>query len=263
MDQMLIAYLILAGITIFVFIIFILKIAGQDILFSLFRYFQPRGAEIFIVNPDRQISRFYKTSKDGYFRINGFIYITNPNKLMGLTEEMKRDVKLKMSLGYARLQKGIDKLEQQRQIIANQLKAIEKNEELLNDPQIIITLDNYKVQLQELNNRIELLKSRQQQREQAFYLNRRPAYFYIDGDPVPKDFYEWLTEIDNQALENIIVRAQTRDPRAVANLEQSIVWIKRFILFVLIVSVIGAILTFKNGAFLDQIGQKIGVAFKL
>lgn len=237
--------------------IFILKIAGQDIIFAIFRYFAPRGSEVFIINPNRHISRYYRVAKDGVFNIDGKMYVTNPNKLLGLSDDMKREVKLSMSMGYRRLQKGIDKLENQKAIILKQIASCET------DPRYLHYLDNLKMQLADLDNKIELLRSKQEKREQQYYYQRRGVYIYIEGDPVPKDLHEWFTEMDSVQLENIIVRAQTKDPKVAADIEKTLTWLKKFIIMALIAAALAAIIAFKNSSHLEQIGQSIGVRFQI
>jgi len=257
MDKLLIAYSILGGFTLLGFLIFIIKVAGKDILFSIYRRFRPLGNEVFIVNPNRQISRYYAKAKDGVFRIDDKIYITNPNKLLTLTDEMKRDISEKLSLARKRLQKNIDKMELKKKIIIKQIESIE------NEPKYLSLLDGYKIQLTELDNRIELLKSKLKQRQQRYFMEMRGAYFYVEGDPVPKDFYEFYTEMDSVQIENVIVRAQTKDPKMTTNIEASLIFIKRFLIFALIGSAVAGFFAFQNHSYIQQLAQNMGVTLSL
>jgi len=36
----------------------------------------------------------------------------------------------------------------------------------------------------------------------------RPAFFFLEGDPIPKDFNEYYSGVDSQIIDNIVNRAQ-------------------------------------------------------
>jgi len=257
MEQLTLIYLILGGFSLFTLMIFIFVVAGRDMFFAFFRKFTRKYNDVFIVNPNKQLSHYYKKSKDGVFKIDGKMYITNPNKLLGLTDQMISEVQKSLSLGRKKLQKNIDKLSAKKELIIKQARA------LSDIPENVRTLNDLNMAMTELDNRIELLKSKLKDQDQGYWYNKRGAYFYIENDPVPKDFFELYTEMDSVQLENVIIRAQTKDPKSMGDIEKNILWIKRFVMFALIAGAIGAFFAFKNGSMLDQMGDKIGVAFKI
>lgn len=256
MEAIILAYLILGIISILALLIFIIKIAGQDILFALYRYFQPRGCDIFITNSNRHIDRYYQVAKEGTFRIDNQTYLTNPNKLEGLSDEMKREVQDKLSLKKKHLEKNITRWKEKKDILIKKIKSIE------NKPENIPLLDSYNLQLTHINESIDTLKSKLKSREQSYFIQRRACYLYIEGDPVPKDLWEWRTEIDTVQLDNIILRAQTKDPKGPDMLRGDIVFIKKFIIFACIGIAVAIFMSIKNGSYIQQIGTHLGVAFK-
>lgn len=257
MEQIVLIYLLIGGMSIFMMVAFILVIAGKDILFALFRRFTTKYNDVFVVNPNKQISHYYKKSKDGIFRVDGKIYITNPHKLLGLGDRMINEIRESMSLNKRKLQHRIDKLDFKADIIKKQIKSladIPENSKLINE---------HSLQLTEINNSIELLKSKLIKREQNYWLDHRGAYFYIENDPVPKDFFELYTEMDSVQLENVIIRAQTKDPKGMADLDSQITWIKRFTMFALIAAAVAAFFAFKSNSMLTQLGDHLGVTFTI
>lgn len=256
-NAMTLSYLILGIISIIAFLIFILKIAGQDMMFALYRYFNPRGCDIFITNSNRHVDRYYKEAKDGTFKIKGNTYITNPHKLEGLGDEMKKEVKDKLSIKYNRLKNNIQKFENKKEIVLKKIRSLEEKE--ANIP----ILDNLNLQLNTIQENIDTFKSKLKEREQAYYMQRRACYFYIECDPVPKDFWEWRTDIDTVQLDNIILRAQTKDPKGVDLIGKDVLFIKKFVLICLGGICILAFLLLKNGTYIQQVGQHLGVVFRL
>jgi len=255
MNQMQMAYLILGIFSCFTLGIVILVIAGRDMIYAFFRRFTVKWNDVFIVNPNKQISHYYKKSVDGVFKIDNKMYITNPDKLLSMSDNMVREVQQSMSTGLKLLKDNIKRKERKVEIIMKQIKSLK------NEPDMVPLIDQYKLQITELEGKIELLKSRLTEKENNYWFNKRGAYFYIEGDPVPKDFFSFYTEMDSVQLENVIMRAQTKDPKNLAGIEKSILWIKRFVMFALIAAAVCAFFALKNNSMLQDIGKSLGVAF--
>ena len=261
MDPMTMAYTILAGVTWIALSIVVLKIAGADMMFALYRHFDQQGNDVFIANPNRRLARHWARAKDGVFTINGRKYITNPNKLLGLSDDMIKEVKEALSTTRKRIENRLATFKLDQTIFVTQINAIAGKDKPTQADSL--ALDNLKLQLVEKQNSIALLESKLEAREQAYYMGRKGAYLYIEGDPVPKDFYEWYTEMDCVQLENIIVRAQTKDPKMMAGLEEAIVFIKKVCIAAALLAAFGLISSVINATNIDQIAQQIGVTIKI
>lgn len=257
MEVTLIIYMILGGVMCFSLFLVLIIIAGKDILFSFYRKFSQRGADVFIINPSRNMSQYFKTPKDGVFKIDGKMYVTNPHKLENLSPEMITEVKNKLSLKHNKLKKLVEKREFKQKIIKKQLDSLEGSKENF---QIIEAL---KLQFQELDTQISTLKAKLNDKEQSYFSRKRPAYFYIENDPVPKDFYELYTEMDSVVLENIISRAQTKDPKSMAQMEKDISFIKKFVLIAVIIAVISAWFSFQNNGAIKQLADATGIVLSM
>lgn len=257
MEMILQLYLILGIFTTFILVLVVLIIAGRDIFFAFFRRFTTKWNDVFIVNPNRQISHYYKKSEDGVFKVDKKMYITNPEKLLGLSDDMIKDIREKMSLGRKKIENRIAKFNKKKENIEKKIRM------LADVPENVTALDTLNLLVQEIDNKIETLQGKLQEREKGYYFRKRGAYFYIEGDPIPKDFYEFFTELDSVQLENVIIRAQTKDPKAIANLEKQIVWLKRFIIFCLIAGAIAGFFAFRNNAMLQEIAKNLGVQISL
>ena len=259
MSTLVLVYLIFGVFVILALGVMLLIIAGKQILFAFLERINVRGSQVFIANPNRQISHHYKTAKDGVFKIDGKMYVTNPDKLMGLSDDMLKDAKESISMGMKRIKKGIHKLQTKQGIIIKQIETMPKSKEAS------IMIDNLKAEWVDLDKKIELLQGKLQSREQAYYMKRRGAYFYIENDPVPKDFYEFYTEMDSVQLENVIIRSQTKDltGKSVEKMSKDLVMMKKLIIFALIAAGVAGWFAFQNNGFLQQIGEKVGVVLHL
>ena len=257
MDLLQLMYLILGGFMLLALITTILVIAGKDMLYAFFRRFAYKHSDVFVIDSNRQISHYYKKAKDGIFKINGKIYITNPEKMLNLSDNMIQDAMQKLNLRRKRLEKRITRLEEKAEIIKKKIKG------LSDIPENVNIIDSLNMQRMEILNRVETLKGKLKIRDQNYYFNRRGAYFYLEDDPIPKDLHEWFSEMDSKQLENVIIRAQTKDPKNLVNFEKTVVWLKRFIIFCLIASAIASFFAFKNNSMIQELGQKIGITFSI
>ena len=67
-------------------------VSGKSILHDFQRLIQRNGCDVFIANKNRNILHLFKTPKNDSFKINGFVYITNPEKTMNLSPIAKLNV---------------------------------------------------------------------------------------------------------------------------------------------------------------------------
>lgn len=257
MDPITTIYVILGILIFFALVVILIVIAGRDIYFAFARRFIPKGSDIFVLNNNRHVDRHYKTAKDGVFTIKKVPYLTNPNKVMGLDDKMAEKVRKSMDRSLKALQKRIDKLNEKKK------KLVETLDSLKDTPVTEAQRATLGQQIANLDNKITILESKKEKREQAYIHNRRSCYFFIENDPVPKDLFEWYTELDSVQLDNVIVRVQTKDPRNLKDLEKAIVWIKRFILFALIAAGVAAWFAFNNNSAITQIADSVGVTLTI
>jgi hypothetical protein len=187
----------------FTLIVFVGAIAGKDILMAFRRKFNPRGCEVHIVNTNRNISTHYKTPKDNMFRINDLPYVVNPDKAMGLTEKEKMMVMDSIARTEQSWQARIAEVENKIAIIEGiaETKGLKEQIRAAN--------------LQEIE-RLKKIKGEFEKkliaREQNYYKDKRPAFFFIEGDPVPKDFYEFYSMLDCKMIDNIITGQISKPP---------------------------------------------------
>jgi len=258
MDQLyLVLYGTLGGVCIMALIIILVIVAGKDIAYAFNRKINKRKKDVFVVDNNKDIKHHFIEPKEGLFKINGVPYITNPYKLLGLTDDMVKKVQEQMDLKRKRIINIISRMEDKLNFISNQIKSVPESDDAA------IKLDNLNFQKQDILNKIELMKSKLEDREHSYYYQKRGAYFYIENDPVPKDFFEWFTDMDSHQLENVIIRAQTKDPKNIANMEQNLVFIKKIVLFALIAAAAAAAIAIKNSSMISEIGAKLGVQFSI
>ncbi len=96
-----------------------------------------------------------------------------------------------------------------------------------------------------------------------YYNQRRGAFFYIEGDPIPKDFHELYTEMDSIAIDNVIARSMTKDPKAVRNLEKELKTMKFMIIIAIIAAVAAAIIALTIKTDLQMIAKAVGATLTL
>ena len=257
MDTLTLIYLIMGGMMMFALVVFILVIAGKDILFAFFRRFTKKYADVFVINPNRQVMHYYKKAKEGVFTIDKKMYITNPDKLFGISDAMKDSITKHLKIRKGHVEKKIAALQTRKEAAEIEMNKYKNNQENAQ------TINQYKQLIVELDNKIDLLKSKLDIKEENYYFNRRGAYFYIEGDPIPKDFHTWMSDIDSTQLENLIIRAQSKDPRGMKDIEKTVVWLKRFVIFILIGVAVIAFFAIKNQSALNDIAQNLGVQLSI
>ena len=257
MEVMIMMYLILGGMTIFSLFAVLAVVAGRDILFAFYRRFNYKGNDVFIVTSNRQVEHHYLKPNDGLFKIKESVYLTNPSKLQSLDDEAVKQVKQNISIGQARVKGRIKKLEEKRDLLKREVDSVPKGQ---GTP---LQLEAYRIKIEQLDNIVEQLKSKLNTREQAYFMQKRGAYFYIENDPIPKDFHEFITDLDSIELQNVISRAQSKDPKAVDGLQKDLSIIKKIVFVLLVALGIVTFLVWKNNSMLDQIGNNLGVVFSI
>ncbi len=257
MELITIMYLYLGGFMVLGLVITVFVVAGREMFFAFYRRFVPKGSEVYLMTPTRHVNHHYKTPKDGVFEIGGVKYIINPDKQYSLKDAMHQDIKASMDRRRKRLEANIAKIDQKQEIVLKQIHSLK------DVPENVPIIDNFKLQVAELENSKEKYKGKLKLRDNTFYMRRRGCYFYVENDPIPKDWYELFSEMDGKQLENIIMRAQTKDAKHTQELEKQVLWIKRFIMFALIASAVGAWFAFNNNSALQQLAESAGVTLTL
>lgn len=236
--------------------VIVLIIAGKDIFFALRRKFFPKGCDVFLANSNRQLTRRYLFPKDGAFKIKGRSYITNPDKVLSLGEQMRKDVNASLQSKHERLEKHIKAFEERKKKISELIKTAEecKNESIAK---------RCASELVELTNKINLLKEKLRDNEEVYYFERRPAFLYIEGDPVPKNLFEWMTEMDCITLDNIVTRSLSQDPKQAKSIDNMWKAVKILLLVAAIAAAIAAFFAFKNHSFIQQMAQQQGITLQV
>lgn len=256
-DTVTLVYSMIGGFMILGLGAIVLVVAGKSIFFEFYRRMVPRGVDVFIVNSSRQLSQHYKLPKDGQVHVNKKMYVTNPDKLLSMEESMKEEIKNSM---------GKKKKRFEKKILQFQKKVLEKETELekLSDvPANQATRAQYQEYITTINSRIKILQNTMVDREQVYYNKKRGAFFYIEGDPIPKDFHEWYTEMDSLSIDNVIARSMTKDPKAVKDLEKEIKMMKFLIIITLIAAAVSAIIGVTLKTDIQTIAANIGVTLTL
>lgn len=257
MEAITLVYSILGGTLFFCLGLVILIIAGKSIFFEFYRRLSPKGVDVWIATSSRQISQHYRVPKDNEIRIKNKLYITNPDKLLSLSEPMKEEAIKSMKAKTKRIDQRIAKF--QNKIDELDLQA----SKLSNVPENAQSILQIKTIKESVRQKIEKLKKVLEDKEELYYHRRRGAYFYIEGDPIPKDFYEWYTEMDSITIDNIIARSMTKDPKAMRNLEKEIKMMKFLIFLSIIAGAVSAILAVTLKTDLQAIAQTVGATLAL
>ena len=257
MDVVTTIYLITGGFMVFALFLVILIIAGKAIFFEIYRRLVPRGCDVEIVNSNRQVSRYYRVPKEGQFKIKGMTYVTNPEKVMSLSDEMKQEVikaTFKRKERYERTKKRFEDKKRAAQLSLDKLEDTPANQ---------AQIQQYNEYIENINQRLKVLAKKQEEKEQLYYNRRRGKFYYIEGDPVPKDFFEMYTEMDSIAIDNIIARSMTKDPKAVKDFEKQLKFLKFLTICAIIAAAAAAILCVSMKTDLQTIAQSMGVTLTM
>lgn len=254
---MTILYIVLAFVIVLTMFVVLFVIAGRDIANAFYRFFFRKGCDVFVVNHNRHVAHYYRVPKDGAFKIDKKPYVTNPDKLLGMEERIRDYVKKGLEKRKDKLQKKIESYERDLQGIEKRGKALKDVEG--SEKEIEELRRRYNI----INGRKEALLKKLESREQGYYHRRRGAFFYIEGDPIPKDFHELYTEMDAIMLDNMLARSMTKDPRAVHDLEKTLRFQKYVTIALIIVGCILAFLVFQNNGILKSLAETSGVSITI
>ena len=249
MEIMGVMYLVLGltfGLTFFVFIG---VIAGKDILMAFQRWFNKKGCDVFVANTNRNISHYYMSpTKEGVFRIKKTLYITNPEKTMNLTETTQLAIVDSITKKAKRLNKRIVDLREKQKEIEGMYKVEE-------DQKQKFTL---KAQYEHFENIIVTLTNQLRDKQENYFKNKRPAFFYIEDDPIPKDFYEFYSALDSKIVDNLVSRAKSEPPSK--KQEKDIDTIKMLVIGAAIAAAVAAFFGFKQDSMIVEICKAVGAA---
>ena len=214
--------------------IVILVIAGKDILYAFMRFINKKGCEVYVINSNRNISHFYKTPKDDMFKIKGDSYITNPSKTMNLTEIDRKRVLDSIKKTTVSFKIRILELDKKK-------KFLETKADKCSDAMIRNT---YKAEIENIKKDIEFFEGKLKDRTTNYFKDKRPAFFYIEGDPVPKDMHEWYSTLDCKIMDNIVSRAISKPVESYD--EKQIKMLKILIICAIGAAAFAAILAFQS-----------------
>lgn len=253
MDTMTTLYISLAGFMFVGLALIVLVVSGKSIIYDFYRRINPKGVDVFMMNSNRQLSHHYKTPKDGIIRIGKKLYVSNPDKLTSLSDDMKKEavnsIKEKMNRFKGRIAHFDRKIERvQKELI--KLSDAPANEGVKSQ---------YLAHIETLKQKKKIIEDKMDDREQVYYHNRRGAFLFIEGDPIPKDFHEWYTDMDSISIDNVIARSMTKDPKAVRDMEKEIKTMKFLLVVTLIAAAAAAIVAVTLKTDIQTIAQSIGV----
>ena len=232
------------------FLIVLAIVAGRDIIMAFKRRLNPRGCDVYVANTNRNISHYYLTPKEGVFKINKLPYVTNPEKTMNYSEETKQKIKLFIASKNERLNTRIKKAEEKKKEIDTMYQSSK------NDSQKF----RLKAQYEHFESIIVKLKNQLRTKQENYFSEKRPAFFYIENDPIPKDFYEFYSTLDSKIVDNLVSRAKSEPPNK--KQEGDISFIKTLVIGAAIAAAIAAFFAFRNQSMLVEICKAVGAACK-
>jgi len=247
MNIIAVIWIIFGALMFWTFAIILFWVAGRDIVIAFKRRFDPRGCDIFIANTNRNISHYYKRPKNNMFKIDKLPYVTNPEKTMNLREEDKIRFAAAMFKTTKRLKKRIGELEAKK-IALDKLSKSMKNE----NQKLIISAE-----IERLDKVVGELKKKLKLRQESYFKDNRAAFFYIEGDPIPKDFYEYYSTLDSKMVDNLVSRAISESPQS--KTEQDIRFMKMILYATIAASAVAAILAFRNQSILTELCKGLNI----
>jgi len=238
---------------------FILIIAGKDILFAFKRFLNKQGCFVFIVNASKFASLYFLTPKENTFRIKGNIYATNPEKCLNIetkyiTDVEKENIRRRLEKRQEDILKRIDWLKKKREKIIGifNLEALEENQKselLKNLAPIDASIARFTSKLNDID------------KSENYYYKSKPCFFFIEGDPVPKDFFNFYSELDSKIIDNVAARAAS----SAANIagQKSLNMWKWLIIAAAIAAALAAFFAFRNQTILNELAAKAGVVISI
>ncbi len=246
MEIMGVMYLVLGltfGLTIFVFIG---VIAGKDILMAFKRWFDKKGCDVYVANTNRNISHYYLRPKDNQFKIDKLPYITNPDKTMNYTDETQLRINISLKDKTIKLKARIVEYEQKQAEIQTRYKSSKNNQQMF----------QLKSQYEYFKSLIVKLKNQLRVKQENYFKDKRPAFFYMKGDPIPKDFYEYMSPMDCKIIDNLVSRAKSQPPNK--KQEKDIDTIKMLVVGAAIAAAVAGFFAFRNNSMIVEICRTVG-----
>ena len=259
MGVMTIIYIIFSVIMIITMFMFVWIIAGKEIIFAFKKFFNRKGCFTFIVNQSRFVSLYFLTPKELSFRINNNIYATNPKKCLNIetkyiTTAEKAKIKKNLEDKEAKILKRIEWLKAKRKerIGKFNLEALEEEQKL----EILKGLAPIDTEIKRLDS---LLKDID--KSENYYYKSKPCFFFIEGDPVPKDFFELYSEFDSKIIDNLAARAAS----SAANItgQKNYDLLKWACIAAAIAAGIAAFIAFRNQTILNELAAKAGIVISI
>lgn len=212
-------YMFLGAYVIVIFLGGIILFAFNDILLSIKRKFIPKGCDVFVINTSRQMNHYYQVPKDGTFKINNQTYIVNPKKIINLDEKISQKISKSLKERKNKIEGMIAKFNLTIQDYDKQIAELkEKN--------INTGLSEIHAAKETIQERINSLQQDLESGEEYFYHKKRASFFFIEGDPVPKNLFDYYSEVDCNIIDNLIVTALTKDPKSQKEFEKMIKGLK-------------------------------------
>ncbi len=233
------------------FFLMLFIIAGSDILMAFQRRFQRKGCDVYMANTNRNISHYYLTPKEGVFKIKKLPYITNPEKTMNLTEETKLRVTEYITKKEKRLGSRIIELQKKQEDIDNRYRRCKNQTQKF----------QLKAQYEHFDGLIIKFKDQLRNKQENYFKDKRPAFFYIENDPIPKDFYEFYSSLDSKIVDNLVSRAKSQPPNK--KQETDIQTIKMLVVAAAIAASIGCYFAFRNQSSIAEICRAVGATCAL
>jgi len=275
MDVMMIVYAIFAGMMGIFLIIFLMVIAGRDILHGFKRYFDKKGCYVTIISPSLGATEYYLRPNGDHFKIGGLIYATNPHKALlqmkswrdsDFLRNHKTDTETQKlaTKTIGDIEKSLQKSNKRREEKLYDIKIkIAQVDEMLTNKAGKLTAEDLEY-LRNLKSKYETQLDKISQmspfRESNYYKNSRPSFFYLELDPIPKDFYEEYSELDAKTIDNIISRVATQSAK---KQEQTLNLVKWMIYGLLICSAVAAWFSFRNNAILLDMAKAAGTKINM
>ena len=188
------------------------------------------------------------TPKEGIFRVNKLPYITNPEKTMNLTEmEQKR-----VSEFILKRQERITKRIKETETKIKELRELHKKSK--DEKQKYFIASQIESFISTKKSFEDILRLKQEN----YFKDKKPAFFYIENDPIPKDFHEYYSTLDAKMVDNLVSRAISQPPS-----EKQQQDFKKMLLYIaaaVIAGGIAAILAFQNNGVLNTLCQHLGAS---
>lgn len=230
------------------FFVILFVFAGKDILMALKRRFSPLGCDVYVANTNRNISHYYLTPKEGVFKIKKLPYITNPDKTMNLSEETRNKIDESITHKKERIKNRVAEYKLKQKEIDGMYKKAKTTQQKF---QLKGQYEHFESLIVKLENQLRL-------KQENYFKDKRPAFFYMENDPIPKDFYEYMSPMDSKIVDNLVSRAKSQPPNK--KQEHDIDTIKMLVIGAAIAAAVAAFFGFKQDSMIGEICRTVGAA---